>query len=204
MGPLYDKDDFDKEAWLFSITVDRKCLGISGYYKKNSFYIYESIMKGMILMNIGICVYSQTGNTASVAKEIEKKLSAADHNVKIEMITVEGEVKPGKSDYQFKTVPDLGKYDVLVFGSPVQAFSLSSVMSSYLKQIESLQNKKVACFLTKGLPFNWTGGNRAIRQMRKICEGKNAEIFDTGIIKWVAKRREKDIDEIVNRLSRFV
>jgi len=41
-------------------------------------------------MNIGIIVYSQTGNTLSVAKKLEERLSAAGHSVNLEQVTVAG------------------------------------------------------------------------------------------------------------------
>ncbi|MBN1935296.1 MAG: flavodoxin family protein, partial [Anaerolineae bacterium] len=106
-------------------------------------------------MKIGIIVYSQTGNTYSVAQKLETRLAAAGHSVTLERITIIGEASPG-TPVQFQTRPDVGPYDALVFGAPVQAFSLVTVMRSYLGQIASLQGKQVACFVTKQLPFYWT------------------------------------------------
>jgi flavodoxin len=75
-------------------------------------------------MNIGMIVYSQTGNTLSVATKLKEKLSAAGHSVNFERLKVVGEVKPGTKDVQFETLPNAGQYDALVFGAPVEAFSL--------------------------------------------------------------------------------
>ncbi len=41
-------------------------------------------------MKIGIIVYSQTGNTFSVAEKLKAKLTAAGHNVNIERLTTVG------------------------------------------------------------------------------------------------------------------
>jgi len=98
-------------------------------------------------------------------------------------------------------LPDIGQYDALVFGSPVQAFSLSSPMSCYLSQVESLQDKKVALLVTQQFPFPWLGGNRAIGQMKKICESKGATVFGSGIVNWSKSNREQKIVEVVDRLS---
>ena len=154
-------------------------------------------------MNIGIIIYSQTGNTNSVALKLKEKLSTAGHLVGIEQIEISGKLGPRATNFQFKTKPDVDKYDTLVFGAPVQAFSLSPVMKSYLTQIASLKNKKVACFVTKALPFYWTGGNQAVNKMKKICESKDGTVCGTGIVIWMAKRREKKIADVVEKLSRL-
>jgi len=133
-------------------------------------------------MNIGIIIYSQTGNTNSVALKLKEKLSAAGHSVDIEQIEISGELGPRATNFQIKTKPDVDKYDALVFGAPIQAFSLSPAMKSYLTQIASLKNKKVTCFITKHLPFHWTGGNQAINKMKKICKSKDGTVCGSGII----------------------
>ena len=151
-------------------------------------------------MDIGMIVYSQTGNTHSVATKLQEKLSAAGHSVTLERIEVVGEVSPGQT-VQFKTLPDAGKYDTLVFGAPVMAFSLSPVMTDYLKQVASLQDKKVAFLVTEAFPYPWLGGNRAVRQMKKACESKGATVCGSGIVNWMKKRREQQIVEVVDELS---
>ncbi len=154
-------------------------------------------------MNIGIIVYSQTGNTLSVAKKLEEKLSATGHSATLEQVKVVGERKRGGRDFRLETLPDTGPYDALVFGSAVEAFSLSPVLTTYLKQIESLQGKKVACLVTQLFPYPWMGGNRATRQMRKLCEAKGATVCGLGIVNWMRPRREKTTAKAVDRLSRL-
>lgn len=152
-------------------------------------------------MNIGIIVYSQTGNTYSVALRLKEQLAAAGHTVTLERIEVIGEVTPGKP-VQFKTLPDVGPYDALIFGAPVHAFSLCQPMSGYLEQVTSLQGKRVACLVTQGLPYAWLGGNRAIRQMSRLCEAKGATVCGTGVVNWMNRRRDHQIAEVTDRLSR--
>lgn len=154
-------------------------------------------------MNIGIIVYSQTGNTNSVALKLKEKLATAGHSVNIERVIPAGDVQTGAKDIKFKSRPEVSTYDALVFGAPVEAFSLSQVMKSYLTQVASLKGKKGACFVTKGLPFYWTGGSRAIAQMKKICGSKDATVCGTGIVVWGDKNREKKIAEVVEKLSRL-
>lgn len=161
------------------------------------------ILKKEHIMKIGIIVHSQTGHTYSVAQRLEKKLSADGHLVDIQQLRlVGGQQVPGK-DSKIENPPDLSGYDKVIFGAPVQAFSLSKVMEAYLTQVSSLSGKTVACFVTKGLPFGWTGGNRAIGQMKEICESKWAIVSGTGIVVW-NKNREKQIDDLLEKFSELL
>ncbi|MCR3921395.1 MAG: flavodoxin [Firmicutes bacterium] len=152
-------------------------------------------------MNIGIIVYSQTGNTRTVAEELKKKLDHNGHTVKIEQITITGDASPRTKNVQFKNMPIPDLYDALVFASPVQAFSLTSIMTSYLQQLSPLQDKKVACFVTKQLPGKWTGGNQAVATMKKICQSKGATVSGTGIVIWSKSGREQNINQCIEDLS---
>jgi len=154
-------------------------------------------------MNVGIILYSETGNTYSVSQKLKEKLVKAGHSVNIERLKVIGKVKPGTKDIKFETLPDTDSYDALVFGSPVQAFSLSSVMTAYLSKIKSLQDKKVAFLVTQYFPFPWLGGNRAIGQMKKIGESKGAIVCGTAVVNWSKPSREKQITEMVEKLSKL-
>ena len=154
-------------------------------------------------MKIGIILYSQTGNTYSVSLKLKDKLITAGHSVDIERLKVLGEVRSGIKNIKFEKLPDTEPYDVLVFGSPVQAFSLSSVMASYLTQIVSLQGKKVALLVTQFFPFPWMGGNRTAGQMKKICESEGAAVCGLEIVNWSNPSREKRITEVVEKLSKL-
>jgi NAD(P)H dehydrogenase (quinone) len=146
--------------------------------------------KGCI-MKIGIIVHSRTGNTHAVAEKIRESLQAAGHSAEIEQVRPAGGEQPRGHEIRIEDPPDPSGYDALVFGAPVHGFTLSQEMATYLTQIPSLQGKRVACFVTKGLPFFRTGGNQAISKMRTICESKGATICGTGIIVWSQQREEK-------------
>ncbi len=153
-------------------------------------------------MKIGIVVYSQTEHTYSVAENLQEKLLEAGHSVNVERITPAGEVHPGSKDITFQNQPDIQEYDALIFGSPVHAFNLAPAMKAYLEQIPSLQDKKVACYVTKGLPFHRTGGNQAISQMKKLCQSKGGKVMGTGIVVWRGGRA-KEINELVEQFGRL-
>jgi len=152
-------------------------------------------------MKIGIIVYSQSGNTLSVAEKLKEKLATAGHSAEIEQVTVVGGRKSGDRTFQLETRPDVAQYDALVFGSAVEAFSLSPVLKNYLVEVDSLQDKQVACLVTQLFPYPWMGGNRAIRQMRRLCESKGATVRGTGVINWSKFRRAKTTARAIEQLT---
>ena len=152
-------------------------------------------------MKIGIVVHSQTGNTYSVAERLKAKLTAAGHSANIERVAPVGHAHPGIKNLQLEKRPEVGAYDALVFGAPVWAFSLSPVLATYLAQLSSLRDKKIACFVTMGFPFAWMGGNRAIAQLKEICECKGGTVCGTGVVNRMSTHREKNITNMVEKLS---
>ena len=155
-------------------------------------------------MNIGIFLHSQTGNTYSVASKLKEKLVTLGNEVELERLKVIGEDKPGKKDITLEKIPETAKYDTIIFASPVQAFSLSAVMETYLKQINSLKDKNVGCLMTQFFPFPFLGGNRAMRQIINICVRKEATIFGTGIVNWSRSNREEQIRKIVESMAKQI
>lgn len=155
-------------------------------------------------MNIGIIVYSQTGNTYSVVGRLKEELSEQGHQVSIEKLEPvnKDDVNPRAKDIKYKNLPDLKQYEAYIFASPVQAFSLSAGMKSYLEQMDTLDNKKTFCFVTKGLPFNWTGGTKALKQFKNLLESKNANFVESDIIKW-STNKEKDITSMIENVKKL-
>jgi hypothetical protein len=68
-------------------------------------------------------------------------------------------------------------------------------------QVESLQGKKAAFLITEAFPFAFLGGNQAVRWLKKHCSKKGAIIIGSGIVNWMRPTREKQIGEVVERLS---
>ena len=152
-------------------------------------------------MKIGIIVYSHTGNTFSVAKRLEEKLAAAGHDVKIEKLTVANDNEMDAGKIQLNNIPKVNEYEAIIFGSPVRGFSLSAAMNAYLSQLATLKEKNVFCYVTQAFPFPSMGGNRAIGQMKKICELKGVKVNSTGIVNWSNLRREKMIADVIEKAS---
>jgi len=139
-------------------------------------------------MNIGIIVYSQTGNTLSVAKRIKEKLISDGHNVAIERLS-ESSSNTTKVD----------AYDGLLIGSPIHGFSLSAPMKEFLTNNAKLEGKKVNCFVTQSLG----GGKRAIKQIASIAQEKQATMENSAVIKWSSPKREAQIKEAIRFLCVF-
>jgi len=152
-------------------------------------------------MKIGIIVYSHTGNTQSVAAKLQEKLAAAGHSVEMQRVVPAEGVKPGQRNPPLETRPAVDAYEAVIFGSPVQAFSLAQVMDAYLSQLESLAGKKVALLVTEAFPYPWMGGNRAVSRMKKLAASKGAEVLGSGVVNWSRRDREQRISQVVDSLS---
>lgn len=121
-------------------------------------------------MKIGIIVHSHTGNTLSVAERIRSELVEKGYDVELKRVSAENEDPKAKGPLQLQSAPDAKEFEVLLFGAPVWAFSLSTVMKAYLTQLPSLKGKKVGCFVTHMFPFAWMGGNSAMKQFKDSIE----------------------------------
>lgn len=155
-------------------------------------------------MKIGIIVYSNTGNTLGVANRIKEKLLAAGHPVTLERVSAANNNPSPAGEIKLTSIPDVNPYDIVIFGSPVQAFSLAPIMKAYLSQLPSLNGKKAGFFVTQQLPFQWMGGNHAIRQAQQICKGKGADLYAAGDVNWSSKKREDKILDVISNAVSYV
>ncbi|VDN46195.1 Flavodoxin/nitric oxide synthase [Petrocella atlantisensis] len=155
-------------------------------------------------MKIGIIVHSKTGNTLQVAKKLKKNFIADGHLVNIEEIIAINDDEREPSKVRLTKVPIINEYDFLIFGAPVRGFALSPVMAFFMTQSSILHNKKVSCFVTQFFPFPWMGGKQAIEQMKSICVSKKLDLIETAIVNWSSIRRNKKINEAVEKLRRTV
>lgn len=152
-------------------------------------------------MNIGIIVHSFSGNTLSVAEKLAEKLKSMGHEVHIERIQVKGGEQQNLAGFTLENPPEAARYGALVFGAPVRGFSLSPVMSAYLKGISPVTGKKVACFATKHFANNWTGGKSAIETMRKSCAEKGGNVVGTGVVFWKSSKKDAMTKELIESFS---
>jgi multimeric flavodoxin WrbA len=150
-------------------------------------------------LNIGIVVYSLSGHTLSVAMSLKEKLAAAGHTVTLERLEIVGPAKVSAERGALKTKPVIDPYDALVFCSPVRGGAPAPPMASYLQQIPSLHNKKVACLVTHFFPRAW-GANQTIALMKEACESKGATVCGSGSVRWFSLGRKRQISQVLDNL----
>lgn len=154
-------------------------------------------------MNIGIIVYSRTGNTLSVGEKIKEALIAKEHSVCLEKISAENETSQAKGPIRLTSIPYPSPYDALILGGPVAGAQLSPFMKEYLSRLPAIRGKKVACFVTQHFPLKWMGSTRAVKQITRAVEQKGAPVIASGIVQWSSKERDEQISQVVNNLRRI-
>jgi len=154
-------------------------------------------------MNIGIIIYSRTGNTLLVGERLKNSLLKGGHLVNLERVTAINEVPNIKEPIILKTIPDLSAYDYIILGAPVQGFSLSAIFKVYLEQIPDFREKTIGCFVTEHFPKAWMGGNHSIKQMMNLIKQKGGVMKETGVVNWSSKSREEQIEDVLVRLCRI-
>jgi len=143
-----------------------------------------------------VAYYSRTGNTKTLAEAIADTLNAdiepiiADTTGKgmgrlvlQALFNVQAEIG--------QTTKDPSSYDVVVVGTPVWSYTMSTPVRTYLAKNKSTF-KSVAFFCTYG----GTGGERALKSMESFC-GKTS----VGMLDIVEK--ELKSGEYVEKVKRF-
>jgi NAD(P)H dehydrogenase (quinone) len=126
-------------------------------------------------MKIGIIVHSKTGTTLRFAEFIKKELEKK-HSVDIIQLKTDQHVdfkKPGQK-IQLVDMPNCTKYDTILAGGPVWAFSASPVIMEFIKNTQ-FKNKTFIPFVTMGFPSASMGGKQAIALMGKTAAEQGAK-----------------------------
>ena len=155
------------------------------------------------MMKIGIIIHSMTGHTFNVAEELSQKLMDKGHKVELKKVVPVEEQPKNPKNVQLKEIPRVEPYELVVFGAPVHGMAVSPAMRLYLEQLPDLGDKMVALFVTESFPFPFMGGSRSVGQMKKICESKGADVYETGVINWSRKTRQTKIEDMIDRFCDF-
>jgi len=150
-------------------------------------------------MKVGIIVYSKTGNTLQVAERIRAALVEAGLQAEVLRFSAETENARSNTPVRLTAQPDPNGYDAVIFGAPVQAFSLDPAMSMYLKQIGALKVVSTLCFVTQHFKKAWMGGNRAMKQLLMQLQEKGVAATTMGVVNWSGDQREAQIDRIATQ-----
>jgi len=156
-----------------------------------------------LFMKIGMIVYSKTGNTNLVAERVKDALISHGHEVSLHRFSAETEAPQSNKAIRLTANPDPNGYDLLIFGAPVQAFSLDPAMIMYVKQLSGLKPVPSAIFITQQLKKPWLGGNHATRQLIKLLQEKGLTSMSMGIANWSNPIRESQIASIVEKSCNF-
>jgi flavodoxin len=153
-------------------------------------------------MNIGIVVYSKTGNTFEVAQKLDQMIESIGNESTIERIISTNDEENDLKKIEINGVSNLLKYDLVVFASPVHAFSLPPIMKKAMESIDQIKVPAI-CFVTMALPFKWMGGTRTINGMKLYVNSLGGEILDSDIIRWT-KDHEDKVDEFILRVKKVI
>ena len=151
-------------------------------------------------MNIGIVVYSKTGNTLLVAEKIQEFLKKANHTVTVERFSAETAPR-SNTPVRLTAMPNPNGYDALSLGAPVQAFSLDPAMSMYLERIVEIKPVPTLCFITQHFKKPWLGGNHAMKQLLVSLREKGVSAEAIGVVSWSSEKREEQIQFLAQRCA---
>jgi flavodoxin len=151
-------------------------------------------------MKVGIIVYSKTGNTLAVAERIQEKLKTDGIAASVERFCAETLPQSNKP-VRLTAIPNPNAFDAVIFGAPVQAFSLDPAMSLYLETIEEINPKNILCFVTQHFKKPWMGGNHAMKQMLALLQKKGASARSLGVVNWSHEQREAQIERMTQHCA---
>ncbi len=152
-------------------------------------------------MNIGLIVYSDTGNTLSVAEKLTEQLKANGHKAILHRLAQKAGYRPGQTLTGFVELPPLDRYEALVFAAPVNAFSLCLPMKDYFGKVGTLGGRRTALLVTEFFPFAWMGGKQAVAWMRRTCAEKGGDVRAGAIVNWARADRARRIESAVNEIA---
>ena len=128
-------------------------------------------------MKAGILVYSQSGHTAAFARAIADRFRETGIDYGIELLRPHGVPKPFGGTVEFRRLPEIDEYDVLLFGAPVWVGAPCRVILAYCNGLTSLKGKTALPFVTHGLPWKVLGANRSLKKMSEALEELHAEVL---------------------------
>ena len=139
-------------------------------------------------MKTAVVFYSFSGNTRKLARFLGAY--AKEQGVELFDLKLEKEEKSflGQCrDARKKLSPPLAgfafdpqKYDMIIFASPVWAFTFAPALRSALGAIASLAGKKAAAIITCG---SGLGTKKAVQEMETMLKQKGAEVVFAGFAK---------------------
>jgi CheY-like chemotaxis protein len=88
---------------------------------------------------------------------------------------------PGRK-FNVLNAVDCSRFDFVLFGGPVWAFSACPVVLESIRISKGLSGKKLIPFATMGFPFIFLGGKQAIDQTGRVAKEMGAEVVQNGVV----------------------
>jgi menaquinone-dependent protoporphyrinogen IX oxidase len=151
-------------------------------------------------MSTGIVIYSYTGHTQTVIKQL------ADQMVnKPAVFTLEpaGQINLSDLKTPIKSIPDITAYDTIILATPVHGGRMSSPMATFLDETQDLKNKQVILLATHFFPHKW-GCAQMFQALEEECAQIGAEVIHTDDMCWPGLVRKTRLSKLVNRTIGFV
>ncbi len=157
-----------------------------------------------------VVFYSYSGNTKLVAEKISDKLNCDLLEIKPEIpfssdyqiVVDEWQNNSIKRDVKIKNINvNLDLYDKIVIGTPIWWYTISPVITSFMKKYD-LKNKTIYPFYTSA---GWFG--RADTDFRKLCESDEINeclkvTFDSDYSKHLIISNESEINLWINKIEK--
>jgi flavodoxin len=152
-------------------------------------------------MHIGIVYFSHTGFTEEFVNRIANGLIKERYHVEIIRLKTNIEVTGPFQGFKILEEPDCSKFDYVLFGGPVWAFSICPVVIEGIKISKGLSGKDVILFVTMGFPFKFMGGTRAINQMSEQVRKMGANVVSQIIIPRLFHDSNALMDKAINEIK---
>lgn len=161
-----------------------------------------------------IVFYSRTGTTKKVAWKILELFKSRKINCDIEEI-IDTKDRSGAIGYLFagkdatlksltrikKTKINLNKYDLIVIGTPVWAFTMSTPIRTYISQNKASMKKSswVAFFCTQG----GSGSERTFKAMEELCGKKPISVLEMTTKEVMQNLSGKKVEMFVEKILKL-
>lgn len=150
-------------------------------------------------MNIGIIVYSETGNTLALCEQARDILTGYGQTVTLARITV----NDVKLDRSLRDAPVADRYDLVILGTPVQGFSLPVPVKEYLARATFAQGVKLGVLITQYFKADWLGGTQTLKQALAAFARFNPVFYGSGIVHVRSRKRDEQINAAMRALTNF-
>ncbi len=155
-------------------------------------------------MKIGIFYYSATGTTERLAHAIADVLEKEKNHVELVKIQTDIKVITPHQKFEILNHADCSKYDIILFGGPVWAFSACPVVISYIESSKGLSNKMVIPFATMGFPFSFLGGSQALAKMGRVVKKMNGNVLPGVIVQKLFHNLEEAIQKNATKVVSII